>query len=106
MSLKNKSSVMQSMFSSFEKKPVRLDIAVYGGAGKKCEFTERNGTPLDREKPRVLVLVTTQSYLGHAADARLDPNARPTTYIGTALFSTNSLYLSCSRAVPGVLRVL
>jgi hypothetical protein len=34
---------------------------------------ERN--PLDRGKPRVLVLAPTQSNLGHAADARLNLNA-------------------------------
>lgn len=38
----------------------------------------QDGTPLDRGRPRVLVLlntIPTQSYLGHAANARLNLNA-------------------------------
>jgi hypothetical protein len=44
MSLKNKSSVMRSVFRAL-KKSVRLDIAVIVDVGKKCEL-ERNGTSL------------------------------------------------------------
>ena len=57
--------------------------------------TATDGTPLDRG-----MVNASQSYLGHAADARLNLNTRLAA-LGPRSFDRLA-YLSCSRATPGV----